>query len=495
MGEMIGMDTNQVWLLAGQLRTQGEGLSGIVASIDNLMHQFGTHWSGPAETEFLHEWQRTYRPGLVHVQTDVLGLAQSALNNVASQDQASGTAGSAIGQGIWGPNGGSSAQSQADVAAIRRETNGKSDSDVIAWWLNLSPAQRAEYLSNAPGALLALPGLGAFMSVYRSTTFRSVEQRGEVSIVADTWFGSVGEGANDQVIVVINEDGTATVEVGGGIYSEASKNVGADGSGLSLGLKSEAGVGRTYAFANSQDALNFYSQITKGGHPNALQLVKNIDQATRDPRLNLVSSTVSETVTASGAAQGGDSQIGGSANVGGSVQAIYDFKQHTETMNFTLSAAADGHVGLAGAQVNGDLQVSVVAGQPNDHQIGSVQTVTVSGKYETLSTVGSPQNNVFTGHGGTFSMQIDATNIDTMHQLDALRQDLQTGNTGAASAALNDLMKDSAIVTQSDTTAGAEVGQAPGGAVKVENTSTMTATNVTSTTIKAPGYSDSLPFP
>jgi uncharacterized protein YukE len=160
MGDMIGMDVDQVRHLAGQLRTQGEGISGIVASMDNLMHQFGTHWSGPTETEFLHEWQRFYRPGLVRVQTDVLGLAQSASNNVKSQEMASSIAGRGMDEGIWGPNGGTSALSQADVAAIRRDTRGMTGSEVIAWWSNLGQAKRAEYLSNAPGALVALHGSG-----------------------------------------------------------------------------------------------------------------------------------------------------------------------------------------------------------------------------------------------------------------------------------------------------------------------------------------------
>jgi hypothetical protein len=91
VGELIGMDVSQIGLLAERLRTQGEGLAGIVASIDNLMYQFGTHWNGPAEIEFLHSWQRIHRPAMIAVEASILGLTQSALNNAAVQDQTSST--------------------------------------------------------------------------------------------------------------------------------------------------------------------------------------------------------------------------------------------------------------------------------------------------------------------------------------------------------------------------------------------------------------------
>jgi hypothetical protein len=77
-----------------------------MAAIDNLMHELGASWMGPAETEFLHSWQRTLRPGMLQAQEAVLGLAQSGINNVVQQVQASdvpggGAPGSSSATSTW----------------------------------------------------------------------------------------------------------------------------------------------------------------------------------------------------------------------------------------------------------------------------------------------------------------------------------------------------------------------------------------------------------
>ena len=85
-----GMDVDEVRSLAGQLQTQAQNITQVVSSIDSIISSMENVWKGKDATDFLSWWQTQHKPHLNHAEEAIMGLHQSALNNAAAQDQASG---------------------------------------------------------------------------------------------------------------------------------------------------------------------------------------------------------------------------------------------------------------------------------------------------------------------------------------------------------------------------------------------------------------------
>ena len=491
MGEMIGMDAGEVRNLAGQLKTQSETLATVLTGVDNLTFQIGNHWDGSDQQEFIASWQRVHRGSLVRAQEAVSGLAQSAYNNASAQDVTSGASGGSPGStvaGVWNPNGGTSAESQADRAAILQATNGKSPAEQQAWWASLSTSQRQEYLTYAPGVLMTVPGLASYMAVYKVQAASETEQQDEGSLTLDVFGMKATGGADDQVTLTRNEDGTATVTVGAGVYGAASKEVGGDGSGVSVNGKVEADGSRTYTFSSQAQAQSFYNKITSG-NPDALQLYKNINAAEQAPSGTETSNTESVTGTVGVEAKAGDASAGGSASASGSAQFSYDSVSHTTTETLTVSGAAVGNLGTAGAHATSDVQMAVVSNAQG------VQSVVIHGDYSVSATDGSDQNFVSAGHGGSFTMTIP-NDPTTAVDLSRLQHDLVSGNPADVAADVQRLAAASTIVQQGDSTVSTTTGSSIGGpGFQLDNSSSTTNTQTTSLLIKPPDQTRALPFP
>jgi WXG100 family type VII secretion target len=85
-----GMDTDEVRSLAGQLQTQAQNITQVISSIDSIVASMENVWKGKDATDFQGWWQSQHRPHLNNAEQAIMGLHQSALNNAAQQDQASG---------------------------------------------------------------------------------------------------------------------------------------------------------------------------------------------------------------------------------------------------------------------------------------------------------------------------------------------------------------------------------------------------------------------
>lgn len=96
------MDLEQVRELVERLRRSAESLHAVVSGVEGRVA--GSTWVGPDADRFKHEWWPAARAALNQAAEGLQGLAQSALNNVTEQQQASeaGSGGAADGSaGSW----------------------------------------------------------------------------------------------------------------------------------------------------------------------------------------------------------------------------------------------------------------------------------------------------------------------------------------------------------------------------------------------------------
>ena len=84
-----GMDIDAVASLAGQLDTQANQIQSTIGAIDGIIANMEGSWKGADATEFQGWWQSQHRPHLAAAESAISGLAHSARNNVAQQQQAS----------------------------------------------------------------------------------------------------------------------------------------------------------------------------------------------------------------------------------------------------------------------------------------------------------------------------------------------------------------------------------------------------------------------
>lgn len=117
MSNLMGMDTGEVRLLASRIRAQAEALQGVVGKIDAVAHQIAQAWQGPDATEFIGWWQQQHRMALLRAHQSLAGLAQSADNNAAQQDQASGVTGNGGAAQVMATGGAVGAASAAGAVA------------------------------------------------------------------------------------------------------------------------------------------------------------------------------------------------------------------------------------------------------------------------------------------------------------------------------------------------------------------------------------------
>jgi surface antigen len=85
------MDADTIQQLATHLEAQAKSLNTILGSIDGLTVHIRQSWFGPDAQDFDGWWHNKHRPAFTAAIESVLGLVQSARNNVAEQDRASGT--------------------------------------------------------------------------------------------------------------------------------------------------------------------------------------------------------------------------------------------------------------------------------------------------------------------------------------------------------------------------------------------------------------------
>jgi surface antigen len=88
------MDADAVRTAASRLDTEAGQLAGIVSAIENLVAGLAHVWSGHDVHEFSSWWHTQHKPKLTTAHDAIAGLAQSARNNAAAQDQTSGVSGS-----------------------------------------------------------------------------------------------------------------------------------------------------------------------------------------------------------------------------------------------------------------------------------------------------------------------------------------------------------------------------------------------------------------
>lgn len=89
MTNLTGMDVVEVTRLAQRLANQAVEIQSTIGMIDGIASRISESWSGPDATEFVGWWYHQHRPALQRAQSDLSGLAQSALNNAQQQTDAS----------------------------------------------------------------------------------------------------------------------------------------------------------------------------------------------------------------------------------------------------------------------------------------------------------------------------------------------------------------------------------------------------------------------
>ena len=88
---MIGMDVEVVRGIGTRLQAQGQTLDGVVQQIDALINEAIGAWQGTDATQFQEWWTSQHKPALMQASEAIKGLGQSATNNAAAQEQASGS--------------------------------------------------------------------------------------------------------------------------------------------------------------------------------------------------------------------------------------------------------------------------------------------------------------------------------------------------------------------------------------------------------------------
>src|SRR3954467_15996951 len=105
MSDMIGMDVEAVRRTASELRRQAGEIRAVEALVDAIVGQISGSWQGNTARRFVSDWHGHHRAALLLLADRVDGLGQSALNNAAEQETASGGSRSGGGGRPGGPGG------------------------------------------------------------------------------------------------------------------------------------------------------------------------------------------------------------------------------------------------------------------------------------------------------------------------------------------------------------------------------------------------------
>ncbi len=87
MGIDHGMSIAEVEALGATIRKSADQLAGLTSVIDRLVNSAA--WLGSDASRFKSQWWPTHRTKLANISSDLLGFAQSALNNASDQRDAS----------------------------------------------------------------------------------------------------------------------------------------------------------------------------------------------------------------------------------------------------------------------------------------------------------------------------------------------------------------------------------------------------------------------
>jgi surface antigen/uncharacterized protein YukE len=109
MDTFIGLDVDAVKQLGTDLKAQASTLDRVSSSVDGLVNHLMQIWQGHDALEFHDWWTKQHRPHLQSASQAISGLGQSAHNNAAEQDQASGGGATSGGAHVTGPVHGGSA--------------------------------------------------------------------------------------------------------------------------------------------------------------------------------------------------------------------------------------------------------------------------------------------------------------------------------------------------------------------------------------------------
>jgi len=125
-----GLDPEVVTQLAGQLKSQSQDIGGVIAHVDGIVNRIDQAWNGHTASEFAGWWRQQHRPALVEAQIAVDGLHQSALNNVAQQEEASGNLTGMAGAG--GSFGSTANTAQPSPSQLDHQNRNALDQDIAA---------------------------------------------------------------------------------------------------------------------------------------------------------------------------------------------------------------------------------------------------------------------------------------------------------------------------------------------------------------------------
>jgi len=85
----LGMDDEAVRALAGQLDGHAKAIIGLVGQVEGVVSRMRSTWRGHDADAFTGWWHNQHRPALQRAHVSISGLAQSARNNAAAQQNAS----------------------------------------------------------------------------------------------------------------------------------------------------------------------------------------------------------------------------------------------------------------------------------------------------------------------------------------------------------------------------------------------------------------------
>lgn len=139
-------------MLARRLKSLGTEVAELSTQVDRTSEQIRGVWRGHDTDRFVDSWQRTMRPNFKRVADDIIGLAQSAMNNADEQERASG-GGSGGGAGSGGGRtGGTSGRTPDSISGLIGEV---SSGDV-----NTNDGLRIQYAIDADGRYKVIVYIG-----------------------------------------------------------------------------------------------------------------------------------------------------------------------------------------------------------------------------------------------------------------------------------------------------------------------------------------------
>jgi hypothetical protein len=141
----LGMDVDSVERVGHGLQADADALAALTTKVDAAVRRLTGVWDGRDSTEFVGTWWPQHKSNLQHVQDQIRGLGQSALNNASEQrgasDSTSGspgiggagaTAAAAVGTTAAAASGANSQPATAPAAAVVNGPQRVSGASIVA---------------------------------------------------------------------------------------------------------------------------------------------------------------------------------------------------------------------------------------------------------------------------------------------------------------------------------------------------------------------------